>query len=81
MSHERQAPFPSVRVCLALAVAAGLLGLVLMRAIPVGTDHEYLTRYAAWARELQGMYDACGKHEPRDAECVRRHPVPQRPKP
>jgi hypothetical protein len=79
MSRESQSALLSIRVCLALAVAAGLLGLVLMRAMPVGTDHEYLTRYAAWARELQVMYDACGKHEPRDAACVARHPVSARP--
>ena len=79
MSPERQVPFLSVRVCLALAVAAGLLGLVLMRATPVGTDYDYLTRYAAWAGKLKELYDACGKHEPRDADCVARHPLPQRP--
>lgn len=79
MSGETRAPFLSVRACLALAVAAGLLGLGLMHTIPVGTDNDYLTRYAAWTRELKEMYDACGKHEPRDAECVRRHPVGQKP--
>ena len=79
MSGETRAPFLSVRACLALAVAAGLLGLGLMQTIPVGTDNDYLTRYAAWAGKLKEMYDACGKHEPRDAACVARHPLPQKP--
>ena len=79
MSDKREAPFLSVWACLALAVAAGLLGLVLMQAMPVGTDHDYSTRYAAWASKLKEMYEACGKHEPRDPDCVARHPLPERP--
>lgn len=79
MLRGRRVPSLSVRGCIGLAVAAGLLGLTLMRVVPVGTDHEYLARYAVWARELQEMFEACGKHEPRDVECVRRHPVRQRP--
>jgi hypothetical protein len=78
LSRSR-APFVSVRVCIAVSVAAGLLGLVLMRVIPVGIDHEYLDRYAIWAREVSEMFEACGKHEPRDPECVRQHPIRQRP--
>ena len=28
---------------------------------------------------FKASFDACGKHEPRDPECVRRHPIPERP--
>ena len=79
MSDESRAPFLSVRACLALAVAAGLVGLVLIKAVPIGTDHDYLRRYAAWAGKVKEMHEACGKHEPRDANCVARHPLPERP--
>lgn len=72
-------PFPSIWACVGLSAAAGVLGLLLIRVVPVGTDHEYLARYAIWAREVKELFEACGKHEPRDLDCVIRHPV--RPKP
>jgi hypothetical protein len=74
-----RAPLLSLRTCVALSLAAGLLGILLIRVIPVGSDHEYLSRYAIWAREVTEMFEACGKHEPRDPECVRRHPVRLKP--
>lgn len=76
---EGRAPIVSFSACIALSVAAGLLGLVLMRVVPVSSDREYLKRHAVWAREVKEMFDACGKHEPRDPECVRRHPIRERP--
>jgi hypothetical protein len=72
-------PFLSVRACVLLSVAAGMLGLVLMHVVPVSTNNEYLRRFETWAREVKASFDACGKHEPRDPECVRHHPIPERP--
>jgi hypothetical protein len=76
---ERRAPFLSVPHCLGLAGAAGMLGLVLIRVVPVSADNAYLARYATWAREVNALFEACGKHEPRDPECVRLHPIRDKP--
>ena len=62
-----------------MATAAGSLGLVLMRLMPVGTENEYLRSYAIWARDLKAMLAACGKHEPRNLDCVKRHAIRERP--
>jgi hypothetical protein len=77
--NQRSAPFLAVPHCLALAGAAGMLGLVLMRVVPVSADKAYLERYATWAREVNALFEACGKHEPRDPECVRLHPIRAKP--
>lgn len=76
---ERRESFLSIGACIALCAGAGLLGIVLIRAIPISTDNDYQKRYAAWGRGVQEMFDACGKHEPRDPECVRRHPIGEKP--
>ena len=76
---EPSSPFLSVRACIFLSVAAGVLGLILMHMVPVSTDNEYVRRFEIWAREVKASFDACGKHEPRDPECVRQHPIRERP--
>lgn len=69
----------SSRTCFALAALAGGVGLLLMRIVPVGIDHEYVDRYREWAKEYNGLVSACGKHEPRDPKCLIDHPLGPRP--
>lgn len=76
---DRSAPFLSPWRCVALASVAGLMGLSLMRLVPIAADNDYVRRYSAWAREVNELFAACGKHEPRDSECVRRHPIREKP--
>jgi hypothetical protein len=77
--NQDSAKFVSVPTCLGLAVLIGVLGMLLLRVVPHSEDNEYLQRYAAWAREVKAQFETCGKHEPRDPECVRRHPVREKP--
>ena len=51
----------SVRACLVLAVAGGLAGLVLMRAIPPSPPGDETRANLAWRRRIEALRQVCGK--------------------
>ena len=71
-------PLLSIRACVALSVLAGLLGLVLMRLVPIGPSTQYTKDLVEWGRQADVIFRACGKHY-QDPECLSRNPLPPRP--
>ena len=66
-------PVLSVRACLVLAVAGGLAGLVLMRAIPPSPPGEATRANLAWHRRIEALRQVCGKEMAWEL-CVYLHP-------